>query len=192
MEKKYLLYIDILGFSELVKESEAKVRRLYRIIDSLNVHRHPSFKAIIFSDTILVYNVDDAFFKHDHEYLVMFLIEFAQNLLYQSVGRNYYFRAVLVYGEFEHKSLRNTEQFFGNALIDAYVKQKSVKCTGLFIDNHCHTYNDIFPVERYDKNLSFVYLNQSLEELHRGELGPIPVDADLLYQTDYQWYLAKM
>jgi hypothetical protein len=33
-----------------------RVYEVYRVIDALHVHRHESFSAIIFSDTILVYN----------------------------------------------------------------------------------------------------------------------------------------
>lgn len=51
---KYLLYIDILGFSDMVRSEPAKVAELYLILDSLTVHRHEAFRTIVFSDTILV------------------------------------------------------------------------------------------------------------------------------------------
>ena len=76
MKHKYLLYIDILGFADLVNESQADVRRLYKILEGLNCHKHDAFQVIVFSDTILIYNKFDTFLKHEHEYAVMFLIEF--------------------------------------------------------------------------------------------------------------------
>lgn len=41
--KKYLLYIDILGFKDLVADKPRKIEMLYGIIDSLNVHAHHAF-----------------------------------------------------------------------------------------------------------------------------------------------------
>ncbi len=137
MNAKYLLYIDILGFENLVGASVAQVRRLYSIIDTLNVHRHQGFRAIVFSDTILVYNDfplenDDA-----HQYAAMFSCEFAQDLLIRLVGQNVFFRAVLEYGEFAHEALRNVQSFFGPALIKAYKREKQLQAIGLFASDAC-------------------------------------------------------
>jgi hypothetical protein len=191
MDKKFLLYIDILGFSKLVSKDISRVRRLYRIIEKLNVHHHDYFHVIVFSDTILIYNIDDPFAEFNRGYIVMFLIEFVQNLLYNCIGKDYYFRAVLVNGEFKHTTLKNIDCIFGKALINAYLKEKAINCTGLFIDQYCQKYNIVFPVEPYDAKLSFVYLNQSLERFYRGELGKWPVDPWIMYDTDSEWHLAK-
>lgn len=78
MNKKYLLYIDFLGFSHLVKEKPEEVRRLYYLIEDLHCHRHDDFKVIVFSDTLLIYNLTDPVSDHDHNYIVMFLIEYSQ------------------------------------------------------------------------------------------------------------------
>ena len=56
MQKKYLLYIDILGFANLVSKKPKEVKKIYEVVNELNVHRQSEFKAIIFSDTILIYN----------------------------------------------------------------------------------------------------------------------------------------
>jgi hypothetical protein len=56
MPDKYLLYIDILGFSDLVQNDPHQIERIYGVLDSLNVHRHDVFRTIVFSDTVLVYN----------------------------------------------------------------------------------------------------------------------------------------
>lgn len=190
-KEKYLLYIDILGFSDMVRNSPERVRRLYKIIEELNCHNHDAFNVIVFSDTILIYNKVEPFFDYDHKYIVMFLIEFAQNLLYSVVGREYYFRSVLVYGEFEHEMPNHVERFFGKALIKAYEAEKDILSTGLFIHNLCQKYNDIFFVSRYDDEYSFVYLNQSLDRLMEGALGELPIDGSLIEDTDSQWNLAK-
>ena len=74
---RFLLYIDILGFSEMTNNEPRKVARVYSILDELNVHRHNSFKTIVFSDTVLVYNPDLAETDEERQYLVWYLIEFA-------------------------------------------------------------------------------------------------------------------
>src|SRR5882672_7486391 len=104
MNAKYLLYLDILGFGDMAMADSTRVTRLYGILDSLNVHRHPGFRTIVFSDTILVYNDFTPKDEHEHEYAVMFSCEFAQDLLVRLVGYDVYFRALLEYGEFSHDS----------------------------------------------------------------------------------------
>jgi hypothetical protein len=191
MKSKYLLYIDILGFSEIVRNRPEDARRLYKIIDELNCHKHEAFQVIVFSDTIVIYNKFDPFLDSEHFYAVMYLIEFAQNLLYETIGKGYFFRAVLVYGEFEHARPNNVERFFGKALVTAYLAEKAIPCTGLFIDPTSRRHNIVFHVEPFNDEFSFVYLNQSLDRLSDGHLGEIPIDAWLLEQTDSQWYLSK-
>ena len=191
MNTRYLLYIDLLGFSELVTKGSLYVRRVYKIIEGLNAHHHEAFRVIVFSDTILIYNIHDAWLERDRSYYVMFLIEFAQNLLYEFAGKKLFFRALLVAGEFEHITVGRFEKFFGRALVNAYLKEKTIKCAGLFIDQASQQHNDIFPVATFDREVSFVFLNQSLEELHNGTLGEFPIEPGLLFQTDSQWHLAK-
>ena len=62
MVQRLFLYIDILGFKDLVK-SGSRVEELYRRIDRLNVHTDRDFTCIVFSDTILVYG-HDGWLKH--------------------------------------------------------------------------------------------------------------------------------
>ena len=188
---KYLLYIDILGFSNLVFESEKRVIELYNIIDSLNCHNHDAFKTIVFSDTMLVYNIDYHGIEADDRYLVMFLIEFAQNLLYQTIGKDYYFRATLVYGEFIHSTPDKVERFYGKALIDAYNKEKQIIGTGLYIDDRCNKYNNIFKTEKYNNDLSFVYLTQSMDRILMGYLGDFPYSKFLTKDMDMFYGLKK-
>src|SRR5881227_2355295 len=76
-ESKFLIYIDILGFSDLVRRGGA-ADDLYRTVDSLNVHQHESFNTIVFSDTILVYN--NVFLANVSKYriAIMYMCEFAE------------------------------------------------------------------------------------------------------------------
>jgi hypothetical protein len=119
MPAKYLLYIDMLGFSDLVRKRGA-VKKLYEIINTLTVHRHDAFKTIAFSDTFLVYNIVNPKTKHDRDYLVMYSCEFAQDLFYRLIGRDLHFRAYLTLGEFKINEFKNLKAFYGEALIDAY------------------------------------------------------------------------
>ncbi|HVL40234.1 MAG TPA: hypothetical protein VM328_12665 [Fimbriimonadaceae bacterium] len=161
-------------------------------MDSLNVHRHDAFTTIVFSDTILVYNRAEPKSDHDHEYLVMFGCEFFQDLLYRTIGTGIHFRAVLLHGEFQHERLKRIERFFGEALIDAYGLEKAVLSTGLFIHESALARNKIFPVSRYSDDLSFVYVNQSLQSLYTYSDGEFPIAgeaASILGDTDVHWRL---
>lgn len=55
----------------------------------------------------------------------------------------------------------------------------------MFIDDACNQFNDIFEVERFDDDLSFVYLNQSLECLQRETDGDLPASLELLLSGNY-------
>jgi hypothetical protein len=112
MPERYLLYIDMLGFSDLVLK-RGGVGDLYKIIDSLNVHKHSAFKTIAFSDTLLVYNTYEPNTADDRRYAVMFMCEFAQDLFYRLVPRDLHFRAFLTKGEFEHQYLPHLQAFYG-------------------------------------------------------------------------------
>lgn len=191
MKAKYFLYIDILGFTDMVKADPRRIEDLYEVIATLNVHKHGSFKAIIFSDTVLVYNLDDPE-KDDHRrYIVMFLCEFAQDLQHRLVGRDIYFRAIIVYGGFTYYELNGVPCFYGDALIETYSKEKDIKCTGLFITDQCNQYNDIFQTSKFRDDLNFVFLTQNLHQLEYLYGGNYPMDDWLLRETDLCWYIAS-
>lgn len=190
MVDKFLLYIDTLGFSKMVRNDVNRVRRLYDIVENLTVQHHRDFKIIVFSDTFLIYNKEDPTTDDERRYVVWYTIEFFQNLFYECAGKDYYFRAVLVHGEFEHITTPKVDRFYGEALVDAYEHQRTINCTGLFIDQYCQKYNEYFPVEQYDDKLSYVFVNQSLEHFCRGELADWPVDPKLMENGD-PWHLAK-
>lgn len=186
-EGKYLLYIDILGFSEKVENEPAAIPNLYRIIDELNVHRHSGFRTIVFSDTIIVYNDFVPLTAHDHRYAVMFSCEFAQDLLHRLAGTGLHFRAILDYGPFVHQRLKNIESFFGQGLIAVYRQEQALPAVGLFITSSCNSYNDIFPTAAFKDDLSFVFLHQSLARLQMATGGHLPTDSFELSNTDDYW-----
>ena len=171
---RFLLYIDILGFSEMTQREPRKVARVYSILDELNVHRHQSFRTIVFSDTVLVYNPELAESEEERQYLVWYLTEFAEDLHHRLTGQDIFFRAILTSGSFAHYRLENVECFFGEALVNAYSSEKDIPSLGLFIDNYCNKYNQFFRVAEFDENLSFVYLNRSLETLEEYTQGHYP------------------
>lgn len=182
MPTRYLLYIDILGFSDLVKTDPLQVERIYGVLDSLNVHRHHAFRTIVFSDTVLVYNRFDpkSSDAKEHEYIVWYSIEFAEDLHHRLTGQGLYFRAVLVSGEFQHYALENIDCFFGKALIEAHALEKAIPSIGLFIDDACNQHNRYFKTEHFGNHLHFVYLNRSVESLQCETNGELPVDSILL------------
>src|ERR1039457_4901214 len=189
VEDRYLLYIDILGFSELVEKKTDHVLDLYEVIASLNVHRHQAFKTIIFSDTILVYNLDGGAAQDDRSYLVMFLCEFAQDLQYRLTERGIFFRAVLLRGEFHHYELNAVPCFFGRALIEAYRSEKQINAIGLFIDRSIEGDSDIFKTVPFNDKFSFVFITQQLHKVEYLNGGRFPLDAFELEQTDLIWAL---
>jgi hypothetical protein len=169
---KYLLYIDILGFSDLVKKDRSKVRQLYAAINDLNVHKHSAFKVIIFSDTVLAFPKFKPKTPDDHRYATMYMIEFTQDLFYRVAKKGIFFRAVLDYGDFVYQKMENCEKYFGKALIDSYRLEKSVPCIGTFITPRASKYQSIFPMEKYSKDLNFVYFQQDYYHFSKDFADP--------------------
>lgn len=188
MKEKYFLYIDILGFADLVEQDPSEIEEIYEIIDSLNVHSHDAFKTIVFSDTILVYNKEDVSSKQDHEYVVMYACEFVKELMYRFGNKNRHFRAILTYDNFKHYNLKNVECYYGDALVNCYYKEKDVNGIGLFIDKKIARFNIIFPTVEYDKDLDFVCLLQCFESLNGNTEGILPSnDLITISNTDEYW-----
>jgi hypothetical protein len=180
--ERYLLYLDILGFAEMAKTPQ-RVLDLYQIMNGLHVHRHDAFKCIVFSDTLLVYNIGLARNEHDCQYYVMFLVEFAQDLLYRLIGRDYYFRAILTKGPFFHRAFGNLEAFFGQALIDSYRAEKELIGCGLFIDNRLLEENRIFPTQRHCDRYHYVFLTQDIHRATEYGRSGFPFPGELVDST---------
>lgn len=189
MKERFLLYIDILGFSDLIINDSEKIKNIYQIVNDLNVHTHGAFQTIVFSDTILVYNKVEPISVHDSEYIVMIMCEFAQDLIYRGVSNNINFRAILTYGEFEHYKLENVECYYGKSLVNAYLKEKEIIGVGLFIDNTLEKFNAIYKTIKYNGNLNFVYLLQTILRMSDLFSGLLPLDRTLFEDSDEFYYL---
>jgi hypothetical protein len=185
---KYLLYLDILGFSDLVLK-KGNIDRLYNIIDSLNAFKHDYFKAIGFSDTLLIYNTHNPKTPHARQYLIMFLCEFAKDLFYRLIGKDIHFRAYLARGAFKNRELKNIHVFYGEALIRAYRREGEIQCCGLFIENDLLTDCDVFHTTPYDDKCHFVHLMQSLDHILLFE-EQLPIPPELIVAQGMEWFLA--
>jgi len=188
MDEKLLLYLDILGFSELVSKPD-EVKELYAIVDKLNVFSHkPQFECIVFSDTMLVYN-SVPLSPRDRSTAIMWMCEFAQDLFYRLIGRDLHFRALLTEGVFEHSRLENIQSFFGEALVQAYRYESKITATGLFMDKRLVPHSDIFKTDPYDAQYEYVHLMQRLGAI---ELQPkaFPIEGWILTCTSVEYLLA--
>ncbi len=187
MSHRYLLYIDILGFSDLVAKDTGKIDDLYEVLASLHAHNHDAFKCIIFSDTMLVYNLTFSGGLREPEYYLMFMCEFARDLLHRLTKRGIFFRAVITQGDFQHYELNSIPCFFGASLIHAYKSEKKIKAIGLFLESSLREYCDIFPKRRFDAEFDFVYITQALDDLEQESGGVFPLDAWYIEDTDLIW-----
>lgn len=179
--KKTFLYIDILGFESLVKDNSNKVDRIFEVIDGLNVHKHFALKTIVFSDTILVFNKNEEFPNH---YYTTFLIEYVQELFYKLSLMNIYFKAIITLGEFNFSRLKNIDAYYGLALIETYKDESQLEGFGLYI-NKILT-NDVIVFDQVDFNTKYNYvlLCQSFILLNEHTHGVLPINLDLLSETD--------
>jgi hypothetical protein len=185
----YLLYIDVLGFGELVEKAPKRVEDLFQIVASLNAHDHEAFAAIAFSDTILVHDVALPSNDHDREYVVMYQCEFFQDLLRRVAGRGISLRAVLTYGPFEHYLLNGTPYFYGPAVNYAYRSEKGLQITGLLMDEHCLKYSNIFSSRPFDDHWHYVFVTQGIDDWEDQYGAVIPLPRIIVDDTDLGWNL---
>jgi hypothetical protein len=185
---RLFLYIDILGFKELVK-SGGDIATLYQTIDELNVHRDRDFTCIVFSDTILVYAAEMWLGAPNQG--IMWLIEFAQDLFFRLIPKDIHFRAYVTLGNFEHYKLDNLEAYYGEALIECYEREKEIKCTGVFLDAKLVLDCDIFKVTKFNDNAYYVHVMQNLDMVSLPyDDYPHPALGDNILATGMEWWIA--
>ena len=186
MDRTLFLYIDILGFSDLIlnKERMKDVELLYRIIDKARIHQDSNYQAIVFSDTIIAYNKLKNLSERSKEIEVMFLIELTQELFSKLIGRNIFFRAVITEGEFTHYQLNNLEAYYGPALIEAYLAEKKLSGTGLFLDQKLRGLNKVFRFKKFSDKFDYIFLTHMCSGLTHW----LSRNVDDNEEADYSFY----
>jgi hypothetical protein len=186
MSEKLFLYIDILGFSDLVSNTKA-MSEIFDRVDALNVHTDRDFGVIVFSDTILVYA--EGLWLENKASAVMWLVEFAQDLFYRFIGIDRHFRAYVTIGEFTHNRKSHIDAYYGAALVECYRKEKEIKAMGVFIANALVPFSNIFHTSRYDDDCHFVHIMQHLDRISWPSAStnsyPIPNDELRFTGSDY-------
>jgi hypothetical protein len=175
------LYIDILGFEILVKTNPNKVDKIFAIFDSLKVHKHFALQTVVFSDTILVFNKDECL---STDYYCTYLVEYAQDLFYGLSAINVYFKGILTFGEFTFFQMSNIQAYYGVALIDTYNNEGTLEGFGLYVDRKISNEIIVFDKVPFTEKYEFVLLCQSLKNLYSTTLGILPIDINLLTETD--------
>ncbi len=156
MLDRFLLYVDLLGFSDLVMTKPEVVPRIFETLDSSPAHTHPDFTALQFSDTLLVFNEPAAISGNDKHYCAMFLCEFAQDLQHKLLGSNAFIRAIVTYGPLDdsestsNRQLKNIRAVWGEALIKAYRSERNIQAIGTFVDTTVEPYMQVFEIHPYD------------------------------------------
>lgn len=180
--ERLFLYIDILGFEELVRTNKPKVDEIFRTFDGLKVFEHPALQTVVFSDTILVFNKDENWPIH---YYCTYLTEYAQQLFYRLSRINIFFKAIILKGDFNYSNLNNISAYHGLALINAYHDEKELEGFGLYVDkaisNEIVTFEKVTFTEKYD----YVFLCQSILNLYNHTAGVLPIeDLNIFSDTD--------
>jgi hypothetical protein len=180
MERAFL-YIDILGFENLVKTDPIKVDKIFKVFDSLKVHSHFALQTVVFSDTILVFNKDE---NRPVHYYCTYLIEYSQELFYKLCSINVYFKAILNYGEFSYSQLSNIQAYYGQTLIEAYHDEKGLDGFGLYVDKKLSHDVIVFDSTNFCEKFEYVLLCQSMVSMYKHTDGKLPVDIKLFSATD--------
>lgn len=170
--EKFLLYIDLLGFSDYVENNHHAMGSLFKQINQLSSFQDEHFKTIVFSDTILVFNILD--YKED-EFFILRFIEIVKELLHTTRTIGLQFRALVTKGQFIYEQHSNIESYYGMALINSYKKEKNIQGMGLFIDKKISL--NTIPHADFDDDFNFVYLFRELELFEKNNTLKIPIDA---------------
>jgi hypothetical protein len=112
------------------------------------------------------------------------LVEYSQELFYKLSAINIYFKGILTFGEFNFSKMTNINAYYGYALIDTYKDESDLEGFGLYVNkrlsNEIITFDKVSFTEKYD----FILLCQSLKNLYSTTEGVLPIDCNLLYETD--------
>ncbi len=179
--KRAFLYIDILGFKNMVLSKSSKIDQIFTIFDGLNVFKHPALQVVVFSDTILVFNKEDNWPTH---YFVTYLIEYYQQLFYRLSEINVYSKGIITLGEFNFNELSNFQAYYGEALIETYSDESQLEGFGLYIKNELNDEVVVFDTVPFNEQYDYVLLCQSYINLYDHTDGKLPIDLNMLSETD--------
>lgn len=134
-EGRYLLFLDILGFSELVEAKGAQ--EIYSIIDNaLNAfgrweELNGLFRTIYFSDTFLFYQVPKGY----GSWAFLDIYAIGSMVLSALLAAGIPARGAISFGEFEvEMDSQNRHQiYFGKALVEAYKAEQREKWIGITV-----------------------------------------------------------
>lgn len=180
MERAFL-YIDILGFENLVRTKPDRIYKIFKIFDTLKVHKHFALQTVVFSDTILVFNKDESL---STDYYCTYLVEYTQELFYRLSAINVYFKGILTFGEFNFAQMSNIQAYYGLALIDAYKDEGTLEGFGLYVDRKLSNEIIVFDKVPFTEKYEFILLCQSMKNLYSSTNGVLPIDINLLTETD--------
>lgn len=134
-DKKYLLYVDILGFKNIVREKSPE--DIYAIVDNcLEVfyrleRLNQIFSPIYFSDTIIFYQSCEEYVESAFADIYAMGGYIFTTLMASSIP----IRGVISFGDFKVKndSQNRNNIFYGNALIEAYETESKQKFLGIVL-----------------------------------------------------------
>lgn len=147
---RFLLYLDILGFKNLV--AEKSYEELYKTIDTFlstqnELNKEKRFFSIYFSDSIIFCQINV------EKVRVIFedMINFVSKLFIMLLSKEIAVRGAISYGDFNVKpdSSKQHHVFFGEALIDAYLHESKEKWIGIILTPNCVEMIDTIRLEEY-------------------------------------------
>jgi hypothetical protein len=134
-EDRYLLYLDILGFSDMVKKRRPE--EVYGIVNqcleavSVRMRGPLPFSSLYFSDTVVLWHMKAGISNP----AFVFSCATACNAFCELVAKRIPVRGAISYGQFivRPDASRKKEIFFGKALVEAYEKEKGENWLGMVV-----------------------------------------------------------
>lgn len=139
IEKRYFLYLDILGFAELIELFRDSPKDIYNILDttvwsaSYWSERTHKYSTLSFSDTILFWQEEP-----NNDYKSFSELCSLGSLIQSTImGFQIPVRGIIVYNDLHVKLDREYKKhpiFFGNGLIEAYKSEKKENWMGISVN----------------------------------------------------------
>lgn len=132
---RYLLFMDILGFSDLVAKHGADdvYETITTALDEFDrwEHRNGDFRTIYFSDTFIFYQEPKGY----AEWAFLDVYAIGGMVLSALLAKGIAARGAISFGNFDVRSNNSDKRqvYFGQALIDAYVAEQKENWIGISI-----------------------------------------------------------